>query len=47
MDADTKKWLIVAGGVAAAVSQFWSPGMDYYLPLIGGAVAAIVALLPE
>lgn len=44
---DWKKWAIVVGGLAAAVSQFWSPGMDYYLPLIGGAVAAVVALLPE
>ena len=42
-----KKWAIVAGGVVAVIGQFWSMGMDYYLPLIGGAVAAVVALLPE
>ena len=40
---DWKKWVIVAGGVVAAVGQFW--GFDYYLPLVGGAVAAVVALL--
>jgi len=43
--ADWKKWVIVAGGVIAAVGQFW--GVDYYLPLIGGAVAAIIGLLIE
>tara|TARA_B100000315_G_C14410630_1_gene510824 strand:+ start:247 stop:381 length:135 start_codon:yes stop_codon:yes gene_type:complete len=42
---DWKKWVIVAGGVVAAAGQFW--GMEYYLPLIGGAVAAVVALVPE
>jgi len=42
---DWKKWVIVAGGVIAAVGQFW--GVDYYLPLIGGAVAAIIGLLME
>jgi len=45
MDANTKKWLIVAGGVVAVVGQFW--GTQYYLPLIGGAVAAVVALMPN
>ena len=40
---DWKKWAIVAGGVVAVVGQFW--GYDYYLPLVGGAVAAVVALL--
>lgn len=37
------KWLVVLGGVLAVIGQFW--GADYYLPLIGGAVAAIVGLL--
>ena len=37
------KWLIVLGGIVAVVGQFW--GDNYYLPLIGGAVAAIVGLL--
>ena len=41
--ADWKKWAIVAGGVVAVVGQFW--GAEYYLPLVGGAVAAVVALL--
>jgi len=45
MSNDWKKWAVVLGGVAAAVGQFW--GANYYLPLIGGAVAAVVALLPE
>jgi len=42
---DWKKWVIVAGGVIAAIGQFW--GVEYYLPLIGGAVAAIIGLLIE
>tara|TARA_Y100000310_G_scaffold328431_1_gene396555 strand:+ start:4119 stop:4253 length:135 start_codon:yes stop_codon:yes gene_type:complete len=42
---DMKKWVIVAGGVVAAIGQFW--GANYYLPLVGGAVAAVVALVPE
>lgn len=45
MGDDWKKWAVVAGGVVAAVGQFW--GMEYCLPLIGGAVAAVVALMPE
>jgi len=42
---DWRKWVIVVAGIVAAVGQFW--GMNYYLPLIGGAVAAVVALVPE
>lgn len=42
---DWKKWVIVTGGVIAAIGQFW--GVEYYLPLIGGAVAAIIGLLME
>tara|TARA_Y100000310_G_scaffold161721_1_gene161630 strand:+ start:13553 stop:13687 length:135 start_codon:yes stop_codon:yes gene_type:complete len=42
---DWKKWVIVVGGVAAAVGQFW--GANYYLPLVGGAAAAVAALVPE
>lgn len=38
-----QKWLIVAGGVIAIIGQF--TGTDLYLPLIGGAIAAIVGLL--
>lgn len=38
-----QKWLVVLGGVVAVVGQFW--GSEFYLPLIGGAVAAIVGLL--
>jgi hypothetical protein len=47
---DWKKWVVVAGGVVAAVGQFYGgPGMspNLYLPLVGGAVAAVVALVPE
>jgi len=43
--AGWKKGLIVLGGVVAVVGQFW--GANYYLPLIGGAVAAIVGLLVD
>jgi len=42
---DWKRWLIVLGGVVAVVGQFW--GAEFYLPLIGGAVAAILALIPD
>ena len=38
-----QKWLVVLGGVVAVVGQFL--GSEFYLPLIGGAVAAIVGLL--
>ena len=38
---DTKKLVIVIFGLVAAVGQ-WFP--QYYLPLIGGVVAAITAL---
>lgn len=37
------KWLIVLGGLVALVGQFW--GAEFFLPLIGGAVAAIIGLL--
>jgi hypothetical protein len=40
---DWKKWAIVAGGVVAIVNH-WVP--DYWLDVIGGAVAAVVALMP-
>lgn len=36
------KWVIVLAGIVAIVGQ-WVTG--YYLPVIGGAVAAVVALL--
>jgi hypothetical protein len=45
MGDDWKKWVIVLGGVVAVVGQFW--GANYYLPLIGGAVAAVFALMPN
>ena len=38
-----QKWLIVIGGLVAVIGQFW--GSDIFLPLIGGAVAAIVGFL--
>jgi len=40
---DWKKWVAVLGGLVALVGQFW--GANYYLPAVGGAVAAIAALL--
>ena len=36
---DTKKWLVIVGGVVAVIGQFW--GATYYLPLIGGVLALI------
>jgi len=39
---NTKKLLVVLGGLVAVLGQFW--GVNYYLPLIGGAVAVIVGL---
>jgi len=41
--ADWKKWVIVIAGIVALIGQFW--GFDYYLPFIGGIVAAIVGLM--
>ncbi len=40
---DWKKWVIIAGGVVAVIGQFW--GFEYYLPLIGGAAAAIIRFI--
>ena len=37
------KLLIMLGGIVAIIGQFY--GADYYLPLIGGAVAVIGGLL--
>ena len=42
---NTKKVVIVVAGLVAAVGQFW--GVNYYLPLIGGAVAAVTGLMLE
>lgn len=39
----SSKLLIIIGGIVAIVGQFY--GADYYLPLIGGAVAIIGGLL--
>ena len=41
--ADTKKLLVLIGGIVAVIGQWW--GMDYYLPLIGGALAIIGGLM--
>lgn len=41
--ASSSKLLIIIGGIVAIVGQFY--GADYYLPLIGGAVAIIGGLL--
>lgn len=40
---DWKKWAVVAGGLVAIVSDFWS-GVPY-LATIGGAVAVVAALV--
>jgi len=37
------KLLIIIGGIVAIIGQFY--GAEYYLPLIGGAVAVIGGLL--
>lgn len=39
-----KKWVIVVAGIVAVVNH-WMPG--YWLDVVGGAVAAVVALLPD
>lgn len=44
MDA-WKKWVIFAAGLVAIIGQFWGAG--YYLPLIGGVVTAVLALMLE
>ena len=41
--ASSSKLLIIIGGIIAIIGQFY--GADYYLPLIGGAVAVIGGLL--
>ncbi len=42
---NSKKLLVILGGLVAVVGQFW--GANYYLPLIGGAVAVVAGLLIE
>lgn len=37
------KLLILIGGIVAIIGQFY--GAEYYLPLIGGAIAVIGGLL--
>ena len=37
------KLLIIIGGIIAIIGQFF--GAEYYLPLIGGAIAVIGGLL--
>jgi len=39
-----QKWLIVVAGIVA-ISNQWVPG--YYLHIVGGAVAAVVALISK
>ena len=41
--ANNPKLIILIGGVVAIIGQFY--GADYYLPLIGGAIAVIGGLL--
>ena len=41
--ASTAKLLVILGGIIAIVGQWW--GIDYYLPVIGGALAVIGGLL--
>ncbi len=40
---NSKKLLVILGGLVAVVGQFW--GANYYLPLIGGALAVVAGLL--
>lgn len=39
-----QKWLIVIAGIVAILNQWVGP---YYLDVIGGAVAAIIALISK
>ncbi len=41
--ASNSKLIVLIGGIVAIIGQFW--GADYYLPLIGGAIAVIGGLL--
>ena len=41
--SDWKKWVIVAAGVVAIANHWF---MGYWLDVVGGAVAAVVALIP-
>ena len=41
--ANNSKILILIGGVVAIVGQFW--GADFYLPLIGAAIAMVIVAL--
>jgi len=44
--AKTGMILSLVGGIVAVIAQFWSAGVDtYYLPLIGGVLAIIGALM--
>ena len=40
-----KFWLVLVGGLAAIVGQFW--GMDWYLSVIGGVLALISLALKK
>tara|TARA_Y100000310_G_scaffold335801_1_gene418741 strand:+ start:186 stop:320 length:135 start_codon:yes stop_codon:yes gene_type:complete len=41
--AGWQKWAIIIGGLLAVIGQWW--GMDFYLPLIGGVLALLGALI--
>ncbi len=41
--AQNSKLIVLIGGIVAIIGQFY--GADYYLPLIGGAIAVIGGLL--
>ena len=41
---DWKRWVIVVAGVVA-VANHWVPG--FWLDVVGGAVAAVVGLVPD
>ena len=44
--ADTKKLLVLIGGILAVIGQWWGGASpNYYLPLIGGALAIIGGLM--
>ena len=47
---DWQKWAVIVGGIVAIVGQFWGgPGMEqnFYLPVIGGVLVLIGALVPQ
>jgi len=40
-----QKWAIIIGAIVAIIGQWW--GTNYYLPVIGGVLVLIGALVKE